>query len=138
MNSRSVTLVAVNIVAVNVYVHRKIQFSYSLFKMKYEKVGVLPIRIVKSNVSRVSICFSLTKDQHWKCYILLCIGSTRTFISICNSTLPTQYTTFIQNNFCRTEHNAIAARNSTNTVQFITAVVIPIPIETYYAYTTLS
>ena len=59
-------------------------------------------------------------------------------ISICISTLTTQHSTLIQNDFCQAEHNAIAARNTTNTVQFITAVVLLIPIETCYAYTTLS
>ena len=45
---------------------------------KYKKVGVLPIRIVWSNVS--SICPSSERN--------------RGFISICISTLPTQHTTF--------------------------------------------
>ena len=56
--------------------------------MKYEKVGVLPIRIVKSNVSSVGPSsernVSLVSAVHRPFYI-----------SICISTLPTQYTTFI-------------------------------------------
>ena len=60
----------------------------SFSKSKHKKVGVLPIRIVKSNVSSVGPSsernVSLVSAVHRPFYI-----------SICISTLPTQHTTFI-------------------------------------------
>ena len=82
-----------------------------IFKSKYKKVGVLPIRrirIVKSNVSSIgpssaernSLRLFLFLSDKWPTLETLDftnrIGSTTTFyISICISTLPTQHTAFI-------------------------------------------
>ena len=74
------------------------------YKSKQKKFGVLPIRIIKSNVSSVGSssernrkpCFSLTKGQRSKRQTLFVSAVHQPFyISICISTLPTQHTTFI-------------------------------------------
>ena len=64
------------------------------YKSKYKKVGVLPIWIVQSNVSRIGLpCFSDEGPMLETLDYTIRIGSTPTFfISICISTLPTQYT----------------------------------------------
>ena len=70
-------------------------------QMEYEKVGVLPIQIVKSNISSIGPSsaglFSLTKGQHSKRYTLLSVSAVHQpfHISICICTLPTQHTTSI-------------------------------------------
>ena len=61
--------------------------KYHINKPKYKKVGVLPVRIVWSNVSSIGPSSEA---------ILSVLAVHRPFyISICISTLPTQYTTFI-------------------------------------------
>ena len=66
---------------------RFVRINY--YKSKYEKVGVLPIRIIKSNVSSVD-----SKRQT----LLSVLAVHQPFhSSICISTLPTQYITFIIN-----------------------------------------
>ena len=64
-----------------------------IYRSKYKKVGVLPIRIVWSNVSSIGPSSERNRTNARPFYI-----------SICISTLPTQHTTFIiiyrlENNF---------------------------------------
>ena len=62
-----------------------------LNKLKYEKVGVLPIWIVKSNVSSVG---PSSESNLLKLSVLAVHQPFH--ISICTSTLPTQHTAFIR------------------------------------------
>ena len=81
-----------------------VELLHAYHKSKYKKVGVLPIWIVKSNVSSVGrnnvSCCSLTKGPRLKRYNLLSISAVNQqfYISICIGTLPTQHTTFIEQN----------------------------------------
>ena len=79
------------------------------YKSKYEKVGVLSIRIVKSNVpsSERKRMFSLwrrvnvrnirsdSNARNVRLYLSVLAVHRPFYISICISTLPTQHTTFI-------------------------------------------
>ena len=62
----------------NVNARMRTEIDLNESESKYKKVGVLPIRIVWSNVSSIGP----SSERN------------RGFISICISTLPTQHTTF--------------------------------------------